>query len=185
MAKLIEKAEALWQVKQKAREVYSHQLLSKSLEDSVKAEKKSLLGAMDDGEFDRATFEFIPTAEELDMVPTAEHKNVTVSVNQRVSIDYDPIKVEGVIESKLGRSVARTIVRRTYKVNDWSALVAWAKTQGINPEEFLGFFDVERTVDTSALDKAYETGSLYLEDFEGAYEVKRGEPYLSFRGRKA
>jgi hypothetical protein len=81
--------------------------------------------------------------------------------------------------------VARKIVKRTYTVTDWDALVSWAKSLGASPSEFLKFFSVDRTVDQKELDRAYEFGMLTVDDLDGCYSMKQSEPYITFRARKA
>lgn len=159
------------------------QEMAKAAEKLAKGSKAKLIRVISDMGERSVKFSVKPTEEELPFVP--EDRNVTASVISRTTVSYDAEGAEKAIERKLGRTVARRIVKRTYTVNDWDGLVSWAKSLGASPAEFLRFFDVSRAVDQKELDRAYEFGTVTMDDLDGCYTVSESAPYVMFRASKA
>lgn len=179
---LMDQAEAIWEAQRFGREVFVQQEMHKTAEALVKENKRKLVRLIEETGENSVKFDVRPTDEELPFVN--QDVAVTASLNHRTTVTYDADGVEKAVEKKLGRTAARTIVKRTYTVNDWDGLVAWAKSLGASPDEFLKFFSVSKEVDQKELDRAYEFGTVILDDFDGCYKVKASEPYVVFRTRR-
>lgn len=82
------------------------------------------------------------------------------------------------LKKKLDKDVYKSVVNKTYIVNDMQGLVKYLKTCGVNPKKFKKFIDVSEELNTVELDRLYDIGEIKKEQVAGCYDVTFGEPYI-------
>lgn len=82
------------------------------------------------------------------------------------------------LKENLPKSVLKTVINKTYTVNDWDGFKDYMKAIGADPKVLISFFDVEEEVDESALNEAADQDMFAEEDLEGCYELKESEGYV-------
>lgn len=176
----LSREERLWDLRRQAREVYVMDQGVKALEAESKALRNALADEMEAAGESKVEFDFpvdMPDERYAEFVGTSG----SVTLSGKTKITYDPDEVERRVEGKLGRTVARTIVRRSYAVSDPEGLFRYVRELGGSPSELRAFLSVSKAVNEDELSRAYEFGNVTLDDLEGAYEVERGRRYVTVR----
>lgn len=99
----------------------------------------------------------------------------TVKRVQRVSVDFDPER----LEKSLSKEISKSVVRKSYEIIDIDGLIAYLKECGVDPKVFKSFLQVYKSVDTDELNRLEELGKISREQVEGCYTVKRQKPYFT------
>ena len=68
------------------------------------------------------------------------------------------------LKQNISKQLYKTIVNKTYKVNDMDGLIKYLKQCGVDAKKFKKFIDVEENMDEAKLDRMYETGKISKED---------------------
>lgn len=92
----------------------------------------------------------------------------------RNKIVFNPDK----LEEKLGKEFCRDFIYRKYIINDWDGMVKLLKSHGIQAKDFIGFIDVEKSVDEAKIEQMEAVGDLSRKELQGTYEVKQLSSYL-------
>lgn len=104
-----------------------------------------------------------------------ERESYTVTRVQKLSVDFDPEK----LEKTLARDLAKSVVLKKYEIVDIDGLIAYLKECGVDPKIFKSFLHISKSVDSNELDRLEEVGKISREQVEGCYTVKRQKPYFT------
>lgn len=99
----------------------------------------------------------------------------TVTRVQRVSVDFDPER----LERALGKEVCKSVIQKSYELANVDKLIAYLKGCGVDPKIFKSFLTVYKSVDMDELDRLEELGKISKDHVEGCYTVKRQKPYFT------
>ena len=99
----------------------------------------------------------------------------TVKRVQRVSVDFEPERLEKVLDKEISKSV----INRSYEIANIDGLIDYLKECGVDPKVFKSFLNVYKSVDMDELDRLEELGKISREQVEGCYTVKRQKPYFT------
>ena len=99
----------------------------------------------------------------------------TVTRVQKVSVDFDPDR----LEKSLGKEISKKVVRKSYEIIDIDGLIAYLKECDVDPKIFKSFLQIFKSVDLDELNKLEELGEISMEQVEGCYTVKRQNPYFT------
>ena len=105
-----------------------------------------------------------------------DSKSYSVKKVQRVTVNFDPEKVEQQIDEDLHTQ----FVTKRYAITDIDGLIKYLKSCGVSAKRFKSFITVEKGIDRKALDNLIEIGEITMDELEGCYEVKESESYLRF-----
>ena len=107
--------------------------------------------------------------------PDGERESYVVNRIQKSSVDFDPDKLEKVLE----KDIAKAVILKHYEIIDIDGLVAYLKECGVDPKIFKSFLHVYKSVDTRELDRLEELGKITQDQVDGCYTVKRHKPYFT------
>lgn len=99
----------------------------------------------------------------------------TVTRIQRMSVDFDPEK----LEKTLGKDISKEVIHKSYEIADIDGLIGYLKECGADPKIFKSFLNIYKSVDLDELDKLEELGKISRDQVEGCYTVKRQKPYFT------
>ena len=99
----------------------------------------------------------------------------TVTRVQRVSVDFDPVR----LERALDKDVAKSVINKSYEIADIDGMIKYLKECGVDPKVFKSFLNVFKSVDLDELNRLEEIGKITREQVEGCYTVKRQKPYFT------
>lgn len=102
-------------------------------------------------------------------------ENYTVTKVQKLSVDFDPEK----LEKTLAKDIAKSVILKKYEIVDIGGLIAYLKECGVDPKIFKSFLHISKSVDSGELDRLEEIGKISREQVEGCYTVKRQKPYFT------
>ena len=91
------------------------------------------------------------------------------------------------LKQNISKQLYKTVVNKTYKVNDMDGLIKYLKQCGVDAKKFKKFIDVEESMDEAELDRMYETGKISKEDkakLGKCCDVKISEPYIKITEQK-
>ena len=92
-------------------------------------------------------------------------EDVRVNRIQKISVDFDAVKLENVLSKQLRKQV---IIKR-YEIIDYDGLVKYLKDCGVNPKIFKQFLNVSKTVDVQELERLEELGKITKEQIQNCY----------------
>ena len=104
-----------------------------------------------------------------------EHERYTVTRVQKLSVDFDPEK----LEKTLSKDIAKSVILKKYEIVNIDGLVAYLKECGVDPKVFKSFLHISKSIDSGELDRLEELGKVSREQVEGCYTVKRQKPYFT------
>lgn len=102
------------------------------------------------------------------------NRMVTVKKIEPSTVSWDAAKLEEVLD----KDARRTVISKTYTINDMEGLVDYLKSCGVNPKRFKAFIEVERQVDNMALEQLSSLGKIDADALKGCYTVNKGSSYL-------
>lgn len=102
--------------------------------------------------------------------------NLKVNFIESTRINWDVEK----LKSKLPKKIFNKIVKKEYKINDFSGLVEYLKKYGVNPKGFSKFINVECKVDNKKVDELGEIGEVNIEDLKDCYSLDKISEYVKF-----
>lgn len=91
------------------------------------------------------------------------------------------------LKQNISKKLYKTVVNKTYKVNDMDGLIKYLKQCGVDAKKFKKFIDVEESMNEIELDKMYETGKISKEDkaqLGKCCDVEISEPYIKITEQK-
>lgn len=137
----------------------------KEAEKAFDSEKSKFYGICDDV---FAEGETVKRVESLD-------GGFSINRIQRVSISFDPDK----LEKRVGKKVAEKCIRKSYVMNEAGAkkLFEYLKGLGADPSFVRSCLFVEKHVDEKQLEKLEEVGIVSIEELAGCYTTNKGAPY--------
>ena len=106
---------------------------------------------------------------------SGERENYTVNRVQKLSVDFDPEK----LEKTLSKDIAKSVILKKYEIVDIDGLIAYLKECGVDPKIFKSFLHISKSIDSVELDRLEEIGKISREQVEGCYTVKRQKPYFT------
>lgn len=92
-----------------------------------------------------------------------------------VKVIFDPVK----LLKKLGKKLASRVVVTTATIDDYSGLVKYLKSCGVDSKVFKSFVTLHKEVDKDAIEQLEAIGEIDKEDLAGTFEATVGKP--SFR----
>lgn len=104
-----------------------------------------------------------------------ECERYTVTRIQRVSVDFDPVR----LKRSLDKDVHKSVIQKSYEIVDIDGLIGYLKECGADPKIFKSFLNVYESVDLDELNRLEEIGKVTREQVEGCYTVKRQKPYFT------
>lgn len=104
-----------------------------------------------------------------------ERENYTVTKVQKLSVEFDPEK----LEKTLAKDIVKSVILKKYEIVDIDGLIAYLKECGVDPKIFKSFLHISKSVDSGELDRLEEIGKISREQVEGCYTVKRQKPYFT------
>lgn len=104
-----------------------------------------------------------------------ERESYTVTRVQKLSVDFDPEKLEKV----LTKDIAKNVILKKYEIVEIDGLIAYLKECGVDPKIFKSFLHISKSIDSVELDRLEEIGKISREQVEGCYTVKRQKPYFT------
>ena len=104
-----------------------------------------------------------------------ERESYTVTRVQKLSVDFDPEK----LEKTLAKDIAKSVILKKYEITDIDGLIAYLKECGVDPRIFKSFLHISKSIDSVELDRLEEIGKISREQVEGCYTVKRQKPYFT------
>ena len=107
-------------------------------------------------------------------------EDVRVNRIQKISVDFDAVKLENVLSKQLRKQV---IIKR-YEIIDYDGLVKYLKDCGVNTKIFKQFLNVSKTVDVQELERLEELGKITKEQIQNCYTTKRQKPYFTVKVKK-
>ena len=102
-------------------------------------------------------------------------ENYTVTRVQKLSVDFDPEKLEKTLE----KDIAKRVILKKYEIVDIDGLIVYLKECGVDPKIFKSFLHISKSIDSDELDRLEEIGKITREQVEGCYTVKRQKPYFT------
>lgn len=103
-----------------------------------------------------------------------EKQLMKVSKVVPTSIVWEPDKIEEVIS----KDEAKQVINKTYVINDMDGLITYLKSCGVSPKRFKGFIDVQKSVDTEALEQLSALGKVSEQDLSGCYTLNTKNSYI-------
>lgn len=91
------------------------------------------------------------------------------------------------LKQNISKQLYKTVVNKTYKVNDMDGLIKYLKQCGVDAKKFKKFIDVEESMNETELDRMYETGKISKEDkaqLGKCCDVEISEPYIKITEQK-
>lgn len=110
----------------------------------------------------------------------ANKTDFSVSRVRRKKVTWDIEK----LKQKLPKDVLKRALKRTIIIDDFSGLVKYLKSFGVDPLRFKAFLRVEEQVDEESLDQMYELGNVDHDMLNGCYAVELGEPLIRMTKKK-
>lgn len=100
------------------------------------------------------------------------NSSYTVTKVERPSVTFDAEKLEEV----LGKEKSKAVIKKEYRIKDYSGLCSYLKSCNVNPAYFKKFLEVERTIDRKELERLYNIGEVSLSEIKskGAYKIEKG-----------
>lgn len=94
---------------------------------------------------------------------------------QKVSVEFNPNK----LEKALGKELSKSVIVKQYEITNIDGLIAYLKECNVDPKKFKSFLSVTKSVDTNALDILEEKGEITTEQVKDCYTVKHHSPYFT------
>ena len=107
-------------------------------------------------------------------------EDIRVNRIQKVSIDFDAVKLENVLSKQLSKQ----IIVKKYEIIDYDGLVRYLKDCEVNPKIFKSFLSVSKTVDIQELERLEELGKITKEQIQDCYTTKRQKPYFTVKVKR-
>lgn len=104
-----------------------------------------------------------------------ECEKYTVTRVQRLSVDFDPTR----LEKALDKDISKSVIQKSYEIINMDGLIGYLKECGVDPKIFKSFLNVFKSVDLDELNRLEEIGKISREQVEGCYTVKRQKPYFT------
>lgn len=101
-------------------------------------------------------------------------KKIVVKKIEPTTIAWDADKLEHL----LSKEVRESVIKKTYTINDMSALVVYLKKCGVDAKRFKNFIDVEKSVDVAELEQLDALGKVNRDDIADCYTVSKKSSYL-------
>ncbi|MBO7695465.1 MAG: hypothetical protein J6T10_22800 [Methanobrevibacter sp.] len=84
------------------------------------------------------------------------------------------------LKQKIGKKLFNKVVNKTYTITDYSGLVKYLTSCGVDPKVFSKYVCVENKVDNKKIDELGELGEILVDDLKGCYEVENVSQYIKF-----
>ena len=111
---------------------------------------------------------------------TVDKTKLRVKMVERVTIDWNPDR----LEKKLPKQIAKKVIRKQYRVNDMDGLIKYLKTCNVDPSVFKKYITVDKTVDQNEVDRLGDIGQISVQAVSGCYVVKCQKPYFTISVKK-
>lgn len=98
----------------------------------------------------------------------------SISKIQSVKIEFDIDKLEKVLDKK----TLNQVIIKKYAITDFSNLIKYLKSCGVDSKKFKSFISIDKTVDQKAIDNLIDVGEIDKEDLSGTYTAIVKNPYF-------
>ena len=107
-------------------------------------------------------------------------EKLIVSRVQKSSVEFNPDKLEKILDKKLGKQ----IIAKRYEVTDIDALITYLKECNVDPKIFKSFLNVSKSVDVQELERLEELGKISMKQIQDCCKVKHQKPYFTINVKK-
>lgn len=135
----------------------------KAYEENYKQRKKELEGIVRSAGYKEFAFE----------TPDGNMKARCVESN-KIIWDIEKLK------ERLSKDILDQVLNKRYEINDFSGLVEYLKSCGVDPKKFKTYLSVEEEANDKALDQLSELGEVTDEQIDGCYTLKKISEYIKF-----
>ena len=111
---------------------------------------------------------------------SSDIEDIRVNRIQKVSIDFDAIKLENVLSKQLRKQV----IIKKYEIIDYDGMARYLKDCGVDRKIFKSFLSLSITVYDQELERLEELGKITKEQIQNCYTTKRQKPYFTAKVKK-
>lgn len=105
---------------------------------------------------------------------SGEQFDLSVSNVKQRKVIFDIPK----LKKSLSKDVLKQVLIKEYHIIDYTGLVEYLKSCGVNPKKFLTYIEIKESVNNEEINKLGDIGEISMDDLKGCYEVKENEGYI-------
>lgn len=83
------------------------------------------------------------------------------------------------LKNKIGKNINKVLIKK-YSISDFTGLIEYLKSCGVNPKKFKTFISVEEKIDNKKIDELGQLGEINEEDLKGCYTLEKVSEYVKF-----